>query len=101
MVFVNAASVKDLQSGSMVGVEVGGKEILLTNVQGKYYAIGNRCTHMNCMLAEGSLNGANVTCPCHGSVFDVKTGNMVKGPARKPEPVYQTKIEGEQVLVDV
>jgi 3-phenylpropionate/trans-cinnamate dioxygenase ferredoxin subunit len=56
---------------------------------------------MGCMLADGTLNGANVTCSCHGSVFDVKTGNVVKGPARKPEPVYQTKLEGEQILVDV
>jgi len=101
MVFVKAASVKDLQATSMIGVEVGGKEVVVVNVEGKYYTIGNRCTHMGCMLADGTLKGANVTCPCHGSTFDVKTGNVVKGPAKKPEPAYQTKIEGEEILVDV
>jgi nitrite reductase/ring-hydroxylating ferredoxin subunit len=53
------------------------------------------------MLSEGSLKGQNVTCSCHGSVFDLKTGNVVKGPAKKPEPVFQVKSEGEQILVNV
>ena len=101
MGFVKAATTKNLQAGSMVGFEDGGKELVLANVDGKYYAIGNRCTHMNCMLSDGTLNGSNVTCPCHGSVFDLTTGTVVKGPARKPEPVYQTKVEGDQILVDV
>ena len=101
MGFVKVASVKDLQAGGMIGVEVGGKEVVVVNSEGKYYTIGNRCTHTGCMLADGTLKGANVTCPCHGSTFDVRTGNVVKGPAKKPEPVYETKIEGEQILVNV
>jgi nitrite reductase/ring-hydroxylating ferredoxin subunit len=101
MVFVKVAFVKDLESNRMIGVEVGGKDIVVINVEGKYYAIGNRCTHMSCMLSDGTLEGGNVTCPCHGSVFDVKTGSVVKGPAKKPEPVYETKMEGERVLVNV
>jgi len=101
MAFVKGASVKDLEAGRMIGVEAGGKEIVVTNLEGKYYAIGNRCTHMSCVLSDGTLKGGNVTCPCHGSIFDAKTGSVVKGPAKKPEPAYQTKIEGEEILVDV
>lgn len=101
MGFVKVASIKDLQPGSMIGVDAGGKDILVANFEGKYYAIGNRCTHMSCMLADGTLKEANVTCPCHGSIFDIKTGNIVKGPAKKPEPAYQTKIEEEKILVNV
>jgi 3-phenylpropionate/trans-cinnamate dioxygenase ferredoxin subunit len=101
MPFIKAASTKDLQPASMIGVEVNGKEILLTNLDGKYYAIGNRCTHMSCMLSDGTLKGANVTCSCHGSIFDVKTGNVVKRPAKKSEPVYETKIGAEQILVNI
>jgi len=101
MVFVRVASGKDVQATGMIGVEAGGKEVVVVNIAGKYFAIGNRCTHMGCMLADGTLKGANVTCSCHGSTFDVRTGNVVKGPAKKPEPVYQTKIEGEEILVDV
>jgi nitrite reductase/ring-hydroxylating ferredoxin subunit len=98
---MNAALKKDLQPGNVVGVEVSGKEVFIANVGGVFYAIGNRCTHMGCMLSDGTLNGESVTCSCHGSVFDVKTGNVVKGPARKPEPMFQLKFEGDQILVNV
>jgi len=101
MTFKKVVSVKDLEPGRIIGVEASGKEIAVANVEGKYYAIGNRCTHMGCMLSDGTLKGENITCPCHGSTFDVKTGSVVNGPAKKPEPAYETKIEGEQVLVNV
>jgi nitrite reductase/ring-hydroxylating ferredoxin subunit len=101
MAFVKVAFVKDLEPGRMIGVETSGKEIVVANLEGTYYAIGSRCTHMSCMLSDGTLKGGNVTCPCHGSTFDVRTGSVVKGPAKKPEPAYQTKIEGEQILVNV
>jgi nitrite reductase/ring-hydroxylating ferredoxin subunit len=99
--FVSATSKKDLEPRRMIGVEVGAKEVFIANVEEKFYAIGNRCTHMGCMLSDGTLSGQNVKCPCHGSVFDVKTGNVVKGPARKPEPVFQVKVDGDQILINV
>lgn len=101
MGYVKVASVKDLESGKMMGVEVGGKEVLLVNLGAEYYAIGNRCTHMSCMLSDGTLDGDKVHCVCHGSVFDVKTGSVVKGPARNPEGSFKAKVEGDQVMVEV
>ena len=101
MVFVKVALAKDLEPDHMVGVEARGKEIVVANLEGAYYAIGNRCTHAGCMLSDGTLKGGNVTCPCHGSVFDIRTGSVIRGPAKKPEPVFATKIEGEQVLAEV
>jgi nitrite reductase/ring-hydroxylating ferredoxin subunit len=101
MGFVKAGSAKELEPGRAVGVEVGGREVFLANVGGTYYAVGNRCTHMSCMLSDGSIDGENVKCPCHGSVFDLKTGNVVKGPARKPEPSFQVKVEDDQILVNI
>ena len=101
MGLLRVALVKDLEQGKMIGVEAGGQEIVVANVDGNYYAIGDRCTHMSCMLSEGLLKGQNVTCSCHGSVFDLKTGNVVKGPAKKPEPVFQVKFEGGEILVNV
>ena len=101
MVFVKVALTKDLQPDHMIGVEAGGQEVVVANSEGAYYAIGNRCTHMGCMLSDGTLKEGNVTCPCHGSIFDIRTGSVTKGPAKKPEPMYPTKTEGEQVLADV
>ena len=101
MGFVKVASKKDLKLGEMIDAGAGGKEICIANIGGKYYAIGNRCTHMGCLLSDGTLRGENVTCPCHGSVFNVLTGAVVRGPAEKSEPVYEVKVEEDQVLLDV
>jgi 3-phenylpropionate/trans-cinnamate dioxygenase ferredoxin subunit len=56
---------------------------------------------MGCMLSDGELTGENVKCVCHGSIFSLKTGGVVKGPARQPEPAYQVKVEGEDIMVAV
>jgi len=101
MVFVKAVLKKDLEQGRMLGIEIGGEKIVVANLAGTYYALGNRCTHRGCMLSDGKLEGENIRCRCHGSVFEVKTGNAVKGPAKKPEPVFEVKVEGDQVLVNV
>jgi len=53
------------------------------------------------MLSNGVLKAESVQCPCHGSVFDIKTGKVVKGRAKKPEPVFQVRVEGDQILVNV
>jgi nitrite reductase/ring-hydroxylating ferredoxin subunit len=101
MGFVKAVSKEELELDKMNGVEVGGKEILIANVGGKFYAMGNRCTHMGCMISDGKLAGENAVCPCHGSTFNVKTGNVVQGPAKKAEPVFEVKVEGDQILVNI
>jgi len=101
MGFVKVMSAKELKPSSMKDVEVSGKAVLLVNLEGNYYAIGNTCTHMGCMLSDGTLKGETVQCPCHGSVFSVKTGQALQGPAAKPEPAYKVKVEGDQILVSL
>jgi 3-phenylpropionate/trans-cinnamate dioxygenase ferredoxin subunit len=101
MTYTKVLSTKDLPPGKMKSVEAGGKQILLVNLDGKYYAFGDICTHMTCKLSEGSIKGNSVTCPCHFSVFDVKTGKVLSGPASKPEPIFKVKVEREQILVDL
>lgn len=101
MGFVKVLSAKELPSGSMKAVEVNGKPVLLANLEGEYYAIGNVCTHMSCTLTDGTLNGEVVTCPCHGSRFNIKNGAVVGGPAKKPEPAYQVKTEEGQILINM
>jgi len=100
-VFEKVVSVNNLKLGNMMNVEIAGKEICISNIDGKYYAIGNRCTHMGCLLSDGELEGENVTCPCHGSVFNLKTGAVLKGSAKTSEPVFEVKVDSEQVLVNV
>jgi nitrite reductase/ring-hydroxylating ferredoxin subunit len=101
MDYVKVALKKEIPAGKMKLVEVGGVSVLLANVAGEYYAIGNKCTHRGCKLSKGALDGETVKCPCHKSVFNVKTGEVVHGPASKPEPKYAVKVEEEQILVSV
>ena len=66
--------------GKMKQVEVNGKEIMLVNVEGKIYAISDRCGHMTARLSTGTLDKNVMTCPQHFSRFDAITGKMVTGP---------------------
>ena len=127
--FVDVADVNGMPEGKMKHVEVGEKEILLANSEGRIYALCDRCSHMNAPLSIGTLNGKVVTCPMHGARYDVTTGKkvaepMAPDPSKFPEPIpeglqkmfarsveimskiktydqpiYETKIEGSTVKV--
>ncbi len=108
MEYIRVADKAELPINKMIMVVVGGKEILLTNLDGSYYAIANKCTHAGGSLAKGSLNGSVVTCPRHGSQFDLKTGKNVRGAKIgfikinvKDETSYMVKVEGTDILVGI
>ncbi len=83
----------------MKAVQMMGQEVCLANVGGTYHAIGNLCTHVHGPLAQGALKDQIVTCPWHGSQFDIRTGEVKRGPAMKPEPVFEVKVEGTNILL--
>ena len=77
--FVEVGKVNEIPDGKMKHVEVDGKEVLVANVGGKFYAISDRCGHMNALLSMGNLTGNTVTCPFHGAKFDIITGKKLYG----------------------
>ena len=97
--FVRVASTSEIPEGKMKKVLVGSQQVLVSNVKGKYYAIGNVCTHLGGPLDKGILEGHEVECPLHRSHFDVTNGAVKKGPATRPEPVYDVKVESGSILV--
>ena len=97
--FIRVAVTKDIQPSQMKEVEVAGEKVCVINVDGKFYAIDNVCTHEGGPLAEGTLEGYEVECPWHGSRFDVRTGEVINPPAETPEPVYEVKVEENNILV--
>ena len=97
--FVKVANKNDIQPSHMKEVQFDGENICLVNVEGKYYAINNICTHEGGPLADGTLEGYEVECPWHGSKFDVRTGEVTSPPASEPEPTYQVKLDGNSVLI--
>ncbi|KYC45516.1 MAG: Sulredoxin [Candidatus Methanofastidiosum methylothiophilum] len=93
MGFEKVCKVLDIKNGTMKKFEIGGKEILISNIDGKYYAINNKCTHRNGDLSQGKLEGNIVTCPKHGSKFDITTGKVLSGPKI---PLLKLKINDEE-----
>ena len=112
---VEAGKTGELKDGMMKAVTVKGKEILLARVKDKYYATNGRCPHFGGNLSRGRLEGTVVTCPLHGSQFDLTDGHVVrwlrgsgvlsavgkalKGP--KPLDTYKVKVEGDRILVEI
>ena len=98
----------DVAPGTMKGVEVEGKKILLANVDGTFYAIQRKCPHMGFDLCKGKLDGAAVTCRMHKATFDLKTGEalekaklLVFKTQPKPATTYPVKVEGGEVMIGV
>ncbi|MEY6433361.1 non-heme iron oxygenase ferredoxin subunit [Thioalkalicoccus limnaeus] len=93
------AQVDEIPPGTMKGVTIGRKAVLITNIDGQYHAIGNICTHFGGELDKGQLEGKVVTCRRHGAQFDVTTGRCLARPAKKDEPLYEVKVEDGGILV--
>jgi 3-phenylpropionate/trans-cinnamate dioxygenase ferredoxin subunit len=101
MAMIRIGAAQDITIGSMKGVRVGEKEILVSNLGGMYHAIGDKCTHRGCSLSKGSISGTHVICPCHHSTFDLVTGALVKGPAKEPEPSYVVRVENNELWLEL
>jgi nitrite reductase/ring-hydroxylating ferredoxin subunit len=125
--FRDIAGVNEILPGGMKAYEVDGKEIVLCNDGGKFYAFERKCGHMGAPLEMGNANGFVVTCPLHAVQFDVQTGKALSGPllvyAGEPMPeqdnatrwlmrlvaaartndiqAYPVKVEGDSISVDV
>ena len=97
--FVKVAETKDIQPSTMKAVDLASEKVCIVNIEGNYYAIGNACTHVGGPLNEGTLEGYEVECPWHGSKFDVRTGEPTKPPARQAVPIYEVKVEDNNILL--
>ena len=98
--FVAVASVSDVPPGWVLRVAIEGRDIALANVDGVICAIDNSCSHAAGPLGDNRLRaGCLVECPWHNSVFDVRSGEAVRGPARKSLRTYPVKLEGDTVFV--
>lgn len=93
------AELAGLQGGKLV--QAAGQNLALFNVGGNYYAIENACPHRGGPLAEGPVAGDVVTCPWHGSTFNIKTGAVLSGPADRGVKSFPVRVSGDDVEVEV
>jgi 3-phenylpropionate/trans-cinnamate dioxygenase ferredoxin subunit len=112
---VEVGKTGELEDGTMKEVLVGGKTVILANIGGSYYAADNHCPHMGGKLSKGKLEGTVVTCPLHGSQFDLSNGQVVrwlKGAGllskvgktlKSPRQldIYKVRVEDSKVLIEM
>ncbi len=98
---VTVANARSVSVGEMTAVKVDDLEIAVANVGGDYYAFNDICTHRRCPLSDGELEETTLTCICHGSRFDVTTGEVLRGPAQRPLQVYPVTVVGDELQLDV
>jgi ferredoxin-NADP reductase len=98
--FVRVASVGDLAPGEVKPLDVNGTKIALCNVDGVHYAIADACPHRGARLSNGELTGKEITCPLHGAVFDVTTGEAVDSPGGGNACCFPVRVSGTSIEVE-
>jgi len=91
----NEFQIDEVGPGKITLVEVDEENVAVYNINGKFYATSDACTHAEGPLSDGWLEGTIVTCPWHDSCFDVTTGQVTRGPAKDPLKTYRVIIEGD------
>jgi nitrite reductase/ring-hydroxylating ferredoxin subunit len=97
--FLEAGKAGELRPGTMKRIDARGRRILLANVDGRYCATDDTCTHEEASLSTGVLKGELVKCPLHGSRFNVCTGKALEEPAEESLRTYPVRLEGGRILI--
>lgn len=97
--FRKVGQVGDIPPNGAKAVQVGSAAVALVNLEGQLYAVGDVCPHAHCSLSDGEVEDGSLVCACHGSAFDVKTGEVTSPPATTSVPLYQVRVEGDDILV--
>ena len=99
--YVEIAPVSELPNGERLFIEVGGKALVIFNIAGQYFAIGDVCSHDDGPVGDGDLEGFNVVCPRHGGEFDVQTGKALQLPAVVDIPAYPVKVMDGNIFIGI
>lgn len=83
-------------------VRVGGVDIAIAAVDGTFYGVEDRCSHAGCPFSEeADLAGSEISCNCHGSQFDIRSGEVKRGPAERPIRTFAVRVAEDQLEVDI
>ena len=95
------AKVSDIAPGTAKRFDVDGYRLCVVNIAGDFYVLGDECSHADYSLSEGDVweDEREIECPAHGSTFSLETGEPQTLPATKPVPVYDVRIDVDDVIV--
>lgn len=97
--WVSVASAADVPPGERLVVELGRQWIVVFNVDGRFYALEDTCSHEEYPLSDGELDGHAIECAKHGARFDVRDGSVLAAPAFRPVRTYPTRVEDGQIQI--
>ena len=97
--FVTVAKVSELPNGERLLLDVGGDPVAVFNIAGKYFAIGDVCSHDDGPVGEGVVADMQIECPRHGARFDLATGKVLSLPAAIDIPAYPVRVVGDEIQV--
>lgn len=100
--FVTVGDSSEVPEGEVKAFDVNGAEVAVARVEGEVFAFSDICTHRHCNLAMGGeLDDHSIECECHGSVFDIRTGQVLNPPATDPLETYQAQEVDGQIQIGV
>lgn len=97
--WMKAANATEVRDGEVAGCEIAGRRIAIYNLEGKFYATDNICTHGLALLSDGYLEGSIIECPLHAGQFNVCTGKALAAPVTSDLQTYPVKVEANFVFV--
>lgn len=96
-----AALTDALSASPWLAVDVDGVAVAVAAVDGGWYAVADACTHAGCPFSEeADLEDGTIICNCHGSEFDLRTGEVLRGPAERPVQTYPVRVTGDQLEIE-
>ncbi len=99
--FIEIAPASELPNGERLFVDVADRPIVIFNIAGQVFAIGDVCTHDDGPLGDGDLEGFNIVCPRHGAEFDVRNGKVMQMPAVVDIPAYPVRVMEGMIQVGI
>jgi 3-phenylpropionate/trans-cinnamate dioxygenase ferredoxin subunit len=93
------ANAEDLPENSRLFIDWNDEPVVILNLAGSLYAVGDVCTHDNGPLGDGEVEGYELICPRHGARFDIRDGKAKRGPAFRDIPTYAIKLENEKIYI--
>ncbi|WP_299028182.1 non-heme iron oxygenase ferredoxin subunit [uncultured Thermanaerothrix sp.] len=100
-VFLKIATLDEIPVGERLFLEINNEPIVVLNLGGTLFAIGDVCTHDEGPLGDGEIEGYQIVCPRHGARFDIQTGKALTLPAVVDIPVYPVRVEGNEVYIGI
>lgn len=99
--YVAVAKKDEIGNGEKIFLDIDEFQIVLFNIAGKYFAIGDVCSHDDGPLGDGELEGKEIVCPRHGAHFDISNGKALSLPAVEDIPSYPVKISDNEILIGI